>query len=286
MNGFIIVNKPVSFTSNDVVVMIRGALKKKGYKVKVGHLGTLDPNATGVLPISIGKATRLFDFYLKKDKEYIAEFTFGHTTDTFDACGKFTSSNDKISTFEEFSNAINSLVGKYLQIPPIYCAKSINGRKAYDLAREGTEVNLEPKEVEIYSVSDLSKLKENVMSAKICCSSGTYIRAIARDLAIKMDTVGYMSALIRTRAGNFVLSEASHLNCVLSGDVTTFIKPILDYLPLERYALDESLSKKALNGIKIELNNPPMDTFALLIGNELIGLAKYDNGLNIITRLG
>lgn len=285
MNGFIIINKPVSFTSNDVVVMIRGALKKKGYKVKVGHLGTLDPNATGVLPICIGKATRLFDFYLKKDKEYVAEFTFGKSTDTLDACGKINSSNDIISTSADFSLAINSLVGKYMQVPPSYSAKSVNGKKAYDLAREGIEVKLEPKEVEIYSVSDIKEISKNIFSAKIRCSSGTYIRAIARDLATKMETVGFMSALCRTRAGNFKISEAIELASVLNEDITCYIKPILDCLPIERYLLDDSLSQKALNGIKVELFDTPKGIFALLIGGELIGLADNDNGLNIITRL-
>jgi len=265
--------------------MIRGALKKMGIKEKVGHLGTLDPNATGVLPVSIGKATRLFDFFLKKDKEYVAEFTFGKTTDTLDACGNITFINDTISTFEDFSIAINTLKGKYMQVPPSYSAKSVNGRKAYDLAREGKEVTLEPKEVEIFNVSDLKEISANTFSSKICCSSGTYIRAIARDLANLMGTVGYMSALCRTRAGTFNLTEAVELNTLLAGDVTKFVKPVIQYLPLEHYKLDTSLSEKALNGIKVELSSPPKGIFALLINDELVGIAKYENGLNIITRL-
>lgn len=286
MNGFIIVNKPKDYTSNDVVVMIRGALSRNGYKVKVGHLGTLDPNATGVLPICIGKATRLFDYFLKKDKEYVAEFTFGKTTDTLDACGKILFENNKISSFEDFKSALISMTGKYMQIPPKYSAKSINGKKAYDLAREGIEIDLEAKEVEIYSVSEFKEIGQNVFSAKICCSSGTYIRSIAKDLADKMGTLGYMSALCRTRAGTFNIDEAEELNTILNTKVTDYVKPILPYLPLERYDLDEKLSFKALNGIKIELSDAPKGLFALLIKNELIGLASCDNGLKILTRLG
>ncbi|MDD4839991.1 MAG: tRNA pseudouridine(55) synthase TruB [Clostridia bacterium] len=296
IKGFININKPANMTSSDVVVKVRGILHRvTGEKIKVGHLGTLDPQATGVLPIAIGTATKLFDFALKKQKEYIASFTFGKQTDTLDCEGKFLVENKKIPTKEEIIAILPCFVGDIMQVPPQYSAKSINGKRAYDLAREGKNVELGAKSVTVFSIelldekyleenNDIGYEKTDSYIFKICCGSGTYIRSLARDIGEKTDTVAYMSSLIRNKSGEFILDnsvkfeefEQNPLNFILP------IETILNGLP--KYNFPEPLAEKFLNGIKVTLEIPQGE-FRVYHNNSLLGIGKNEQGNLKLVRL-
>ena len=217
MKGFVNINKPSGMTSSDVVVKVRGILRKaSGEKQKVGHLGTLDPIGTGVLPIAVGSATRLFDYMQEKVKVYRATFVFGQTTDTLDITGKITGESDAFPTREQIDVAVSAIHGEIDQIPPQYSAKSVDGVRAYDFARKGIEVDLKPKRITIYYIKTVDcdldgtpyKLDKNEYAFEIACSSGTYIRSIARDLAGALGTVAYMSSIHRIKSGDFEIQDA------------------------------------------------------------------------------
>lgn len=207
MNGFINVLKPVGATASDVVVCIKHILHEK-----VGHLGTLDPGASGVLPVAVGKATRLFNLLTTKIKYYRAFFTFGKTTDTLDSYGKVTKMSDKIPDEKELRRAAQLMVGSLQQVPPQYSAISVGGVRSYTLARNGQYAELPSRNVEIYEFSMLRREKRETFVFDIKCSGGTYIRSLARDLATVCGTVGYMSALIRLSSGCFVIDDALTLD--------------------------------------------------------------------------
>ncbi len=234
MNGFINLYKPSGISSANVLNTIKKRFK--GYKV--GHLGTLDPLAEGVLPVAIGKCTRLFDYTLDKIKEYEAEFTFGYQTDTLDRGGVVLYNNGALPSCKSVLQNVKKLVGKVSQIPPIYSAKNVNGMRSYELARNGVSVELKPKQVEIISI-DLISFNEasGVYKFKIACKGGTYIRSICRDLASLLNTYATMTELKRTKSGYFSVQ-----NCVFVDDVkncknvtSLLVNPsdVLDYPTLE-----------------------------------------------------
>lgn len=187
MDGILIVNKPEDFTSHDVVNIVRKILSVK----KVGHTGTLDPKATGVLPILIGKATKLSKYLIEHDKEYIATIKLGEKTNTADLEGQVIKKDLNLKDIlrelneEKVRKVLNSFVGKQKQIPPIYSSIKINGKKAYEYARNGQKVKLEPRDIEIYEI-ELINLKEDEIKFKVACSKGTYIRALCEDIAEKL----------------------------------------------------------------------------------------------------
>jgi len=230
------INKPQGWTSNDVVQKIKHA--KKLYNEKVGHLGTLDPFATGVLPITIGKATRLFDYYLKKDKKYIALFEFGKTTDTLDIYGTITDTCDKKICEADIEKILSKFTGNISQMPPMYSAKKVEGKRAYDVARHGGEVKLQAKDVVVHTFTLLEKnakcIKKylkidekvqkyinftQVFAFEIECSSGTYIRSLVRDVASALGTVGYVVSLVRVQAGRFDIDDSIGLDEYLDGNI-------------------------------------------------------------------
>ena len=203
MDGIISVNKPSGMTFSDVVVRLKGILKTR----KVGHTGTLDPDAAGVLPILIGKGTKLFDYVVKKRKIYIGEITFGTGTDTLDANGKIINKSDVIPSGTEVINALNGFMGLITQIPPMYSAIQYKGRKLYDLAREGVQVDIKSREVTIYNFDYIKQTSANSHLLSIECSAGTYIRTLFKDLAESLGSVAHLSFLLRTKAGDFKLDE-------------------------------------------------------------------------------
>ena len=203
-SGIINVLKPAGISSNAVLSKVKKALNIK----KVGHLGTLDPLGTGVLPVCVGKATRLFDYYLNKDKVYRTVFVFGKTTDTLDSEGLITNQNDVLVSKNDLLNILPEFVGKMDQMPPMYSAKKINGKKAYELARENKEVVLKPKQIEIYNIKLIEELQQNTFLLEVHCSSGTYIRSLARDIGNFCDSSAYLVGLLRTKVGNFKLEDA------------------------------------------------------------------------------
>lgn len=222
--GFINLNKPSGITSAAAVNKI-----KRLVGVPCGHMGTLDPLASGVLPIGIGNAARLFDYFLSKQKTYLAEFTFGVTSDTLDIEGALKPMG-RIPALKEIEDVIPSLVGTVEQIPPDYSAKRVNGKRGYELAREGKSFTLAPKTVNIYSVELLS-MNGPVLSLKIECGGGTYIRSIARDMAAALNTFAVMSALRRVKSGFFTVENSVTLQQVEEDGAEAHIIRTEDVLP-------------------------------------------------------
>ena len=249
LNGFYNVYKTPDMTSSDVVVKLRGILRSKtGVRFKVGHLGTLDPLAEGVLPIAVGSATKLFNFMLDKRKRYRATFVWGETTDTLDRGGSVTATGEKVTDADRVASACSQWVGTYPQTPPAYSAKSVDGARAYDLARRGVEVVLSPKEVTVYAIR-MVEAQDNAFTFEIECSAGTYIRALCRDIADTMGTVGYMSKLYRLQSGEFGIDSAVTL-ANIETDLTAGFLPLADYAAtLSRYDVPETYRKNVENGV-------------------------------------
>ena len=209
INGVINVYKEKGFTSHDVVAKLRGILKTK----KIGHTGTLDPEAEGVLPICIGNATKLCDLIMEKRKTYEAELVLGLKTDTQDMTGEVIEKyNGTIElSDEEITNAIKSFEGDYAQIPTMYSELKVNCRKLYDLAREGIEVERKPRNIYIYGI-DILEIKLPVIRIRVNCSKGTYIRTLCNDIGEKLGVYGCMGYLLRTRTGIFKLDDSVKLS--------------------------------------------------------------------------
>lgn len=204
MDGLLVINKPIGWTSFDVVAKIRGKLKVR----KIGHTGTLDPMATGVLVLCLGKATKLAQQMIGLDKEYIAEITLGAVSNTDDAEGEIVVNKEAgVKSETEIRRALEKFKGAIMQVPPIFSAKKIQGRRAYDLARKGREVKLEPVEVVIYKI-ELLGYKWPVVKVRVSCGKGTYMRALARDLGEVLGTGGYLTKLERTRVGKYSIDQA------------------------------------------------------------------------------
>ncbi len=202
MRGFINLLKPEKMSSAFAV----GAVKHK-FNIPCGHMGTLDPMASGVLPVGVGKASRLFQYLLSKKKVYEAKFVFGYITDTLDITGQTTSQTSLIPTKSQLELATSKFVGEIMQVPPIYSAKCVNGKRGYDLARRGVEFTLSPKKVKIDAFTLIDQLSENEFSFRIECEGGTYIRSLARDIAESLGSLGVMSSLKRTKCGYFNLEN-------------------------------------------------------------------------------
>lgn len=273
MNGFINLFKPSHMTSSNAVVKVRKILHEQ----KVGHLGTLDPLANGVLPIAVGKATKLFNLLLQKQKTYRASFTFGFSTDTLDSDGNVTEKSDAIPNAEQLKEFCKTHVGKQMQLPPAYSAKSVNGERAYRLARKGEEVQLQAREIEIFSFELVGKTDENTFDFEICCSSGTYIRAIARDMAAECGACGHMSALTRTKSGCFDINGSITLEELQDKkqDALVPVEYVLQDLPAYRF--DEKYYSKLKNGVKLPFGE--QNYHRIYCRGQLFGVGKSKDGL-------
>ncbi|MDY3909539.1 MAG: tRNA pseudouridine(55) synthase TruB [Eubacterium sp.] len=209
MNGIIIVNKEKGFTSHDVVAKLRGILHTK----KIGHTGTLDPDATGVLPVCIGKATKVCDLLTEKEKTYEAVIRFGLTTDTLDMTGTVLEEKPVHFTKDQLVETLAAFTGEIDQIPPMYSAIKVNGKKLYELARKGQVVERKPRKVTIYELELLSEnLSENECTIRVRCSKGTYIRSLCQDIGEALGCGAAMKALVRTGVGRFQIGQALTLS--------------------------------------------------------------------------
>lgn len=215
-NAIINLNKPTGMSSFFAVKKVARILGVK----KAGHMGTLDPYGTGVLLIGVNKGTKLFEEYLNKTKTYIATFHFGYETDTLDSEGSVIKENDKVVTIQEIERILPSFLGKKNQMPPNFSAKKINGKRACDLIREGKEVELKPKEIEIFKIECINSFNDNNFVFEITCSSGTYVRSICRDLAYKLSTYGTMVSIIRTKCGAFCIENSCTLDALQNGRIS------------------------------------------------------------------
>lgn len=245
MFGFLSVYKPVGKTSHDVVAYFRKLLKIK----KIGHTGTLDPFAEGVLPICIGNSTRLIE-YLPDDKAYLAFVQFGKATDSYDIEGNVIFQSDKKVAKEDVEQALKKFEGDIEQLPPIYSAIKVNGKKLYEYAREGKSVEIKPRKVTIYKIELKNFDYDNqVAQVYVECSKGTYIRSIANDLGQVLGCGGYLTRLIRTKAGKFLLENSKKMEDFLSKEIVenNLIEPI-SMLNYETYSLNDSEKIDISNG--------------------------------------
>ena len=274
MIGFLNVYKPSGVTSNFVVQKI----KKRFNLKKIGHMGTLDPLACGILPIAVGKATRMFDYSLNKIKRYTAVFDFGYTTDSLDITGQKTENEGYIPSQDEIENATKKLIGKISQIPPIFSAKNVNGMRAYDLARSGVKFELKPKEIIIYKLDLIEKISDYQYKFDILCSSGTYIRAIGRDIANLLNTYACMSFLERTETGNFKLDTSILFDDILtSNDLANNLMTVSDAFPdFDIIDIDKSMYNDVINGKRPKFEKISKNTF-IRCDNNIIGVAKLNS---------
>lgn len=209
ISGVLIINKHAGVTSHRIISSVRKLFDTS----RVGHTGTLDPMATGVLPVLLGRAAKASDYLMMHDKEYICEMKLGLTTDTEDVTGEILSQSDAIPDEKTVLAACASFVGKIEQIPPMYSAVKVDGRKLVDIAREGGEVERKPRPVEIYEI-DVHKVADDVYSMRVACSKGTYIRTLCSDIGKKLGCGAAMQSLIRTKTGQFTLAD-----CVTVGEL-------------------------------------------------------------------
>lgn len=271
MFGFLNVYKPQGKTSHDVVAFLR---RVTGIK-QIGHTGTLDPFAEGVLPICIGKATRLIE-YLKDDKAYIGTVQLGKSTTTYDIEGDTAGVNNNVNvTVDEIESTIQHFRGEIEQLPPVYSAIKVKGKKLYEYARNGEEVKLEPRGVNIYKLDIVSydeKLKQ--LELYIECSKGTYIRSIANDLGEKLGTYGHLIKLVRVKAGDFEVKDSVKLeNLQTKNDVVKHLIYPLEYLDYQKYELNDKEKELVKNGMPISAD--VKDGLVILtFKNELAAVAE------------
>lgn len=277
MKGIINFYKPTDMTSHDAVNILR---RLTGIK-RIGHTGTLDPNVTGVLPLCIGKATRVSEYVLEANKEYVGELTLGSKTTTQDKDGDVVVSSDVIVSEEEIISAFKSFEGEITQIPPMYSAVRHKGKRLYDLARDGVVVERKPRKAIIYELEILS-IKDNKIMFRVVCSKGTYIRTLCNDIGEKLKTYGYMSYLIRTQVGNFSLDKAYSREYLESLTIEEF-KDIL--LPMDMaitnmksFTLKDNLYDKIINGLKIKVETKDLSIrmdYKIYCRDEFIGIGEF-----------
>lgn len=271
--GFINADKPSGVTSSAVVNRI-----KRLTGLPCGHMGTLDPLATGVLPVGIGNAARLFDYFLSKKKEYIAEFTFGVTSDTLDSTGTLVE-RGRVPQAEEIRAVLPDFCGEILQLPPKYSAKNVNGRRGYELARAGVDFELSPKRVQIDEVTllDTASDKANAFCFKIRCGGGTYIRSLARDIAERLGTAAVMSGLKRTQSGCFKIEDAVPPDSLTEENIEGFIVPTETVLPFERLVLSGARREKIFDGVPVSTDYPD-GLYKIYREKVFYGIAEVKNG--------
>ena len=280
MNGILVVNKPKNYTSRDIVNIIGEYLGTK----KIGHTGTLDPIAEGVLVLCIGSSLKLVEILTNHDKEYIAELIIGYETDTLDITG--TKLNEKKIdnlTKEKVIEVLNKYTGEIIQEVPKYSAIKVKGKKLYEYARNNIEVDLPKRKVKIYDIkllSDIEKDKDNnyIFTIKCKVSKGTYIRSLIRDIGISLGSYATMKNLIRTKLGNFNIDEAYTIENIKNNNYK-LINP-LDILPFEKVVVDKNIEKKIKNGMVLDkFFNSDIATI-VNNNNELLAIYKVKDNDN------
>lgn len=256
MNGIICVNKPQGFTSFDVIAKLRGIMKIR----RLGHGGTLDPMATGVLPVFVGTATKACDIMPDNTKSYRAGFKLGQVTDTQDITGEIITSSDMHVSREMLEAIIPDFVGDIMQLPPMYSAVQINGQRLYDLARQGVEVERTPRQIHVYKLI-LTEYDENTREGilEIYCGKGTYIRTIINDIGEKLGCGGIMTSLVRTSSGGFTLAECHTMEEIQQAADENRLEELI--LPIERVfaslpklRLNEVQTRMYKNGVKLDIS--------------------------------
>ena len=276
MNGIVIIDKPAGWTSQDVVSKLRGVLHTK----RIGHGGTLDPMATGVLPVFVGRGTRAVEFFEHAEKTYVATLRLGITTDTEDITGKVLEKKKVSVTKEEFLVILEQFRGEIQQVPPMYSALKINGQKLCDLARKGKEVQRQSRTVTIYK---LECLDFNGDTAKVLvhCSKGTYIRTLCKDIGAALGCGGCMESLRRVAAGAYTIDKAIPLsNLVESDDPEKYLRPVDTlFTAYPAITLTEKQELRCRNGNAFSVNLQDGTYRAYSAKGEFLMLAKVDSGI-------
>lgn len=281
MTGFIVVDKVAGVSSAREVNII-----KKLTGTPCGHMGTLDPMASGVLPVAIGNAARLFDYFLDKRKKYTATFVFGKDSDTLDTTGNIFYEGGRVPCEDEILRVIPDLCGEVMQVPPNYSAKNVNGKRGYQLARENVVFTLPPKKVNVYAIRLLGKAGDDGYRFEIECGGGTYIRSIARDMGKMLDTCAIMSALVRNESGCFRLQDAVGTISLNKENISDYIIPTESVLPYESIYPDEAEAKKLFNGLSVERDLPDGIYKIFSAQGIFYGLAQVNNRiLKVRTKL-
>lgn len=283
MNGILIVNKPKQYTSHDVVAKV-----KKICNEKVGHTGTLDPMATGVLPLLLGQGTKLSKYLINHDKTYIATIQLGQRTDTLDSEGNVIEEKNvdkSILDKQNVQQALKILEGKQIQIPPIYSAIKVNGKKLYEYARKGIDVEIPKREIEIYNIELLNIDMENTtIEFKVHCSKGTYIRTLCETIAENLGTIGYMKELNRTQVGQFELKQSVTIEDIEQNKdneefwnehVITMQKFFENYPDIK---LEEKQLALFLNGVQL-IYDKLDGLYQIKINDNVIGIGTVNNKL-------
>ena len=242
MNGFFNVFKSSGVNSTFIVNKI-----KRIVGLPCGHMGTLDPMASGVLPVAVGKSSRMFDFLADKIKTYEAEFTFGYETDTLDGTGRIVNENDFIPPEESVRKTIKGFIGQIEQVPPKYSANNVNGKRGYELARKGVDFSLKSKSVFVRDFI-LTGKSGNTFSFNIVCGKGTYIRSLCRDLAKELGACATMTKLVRTKSGFFTIENSVTLEKIME-DYAKYLIPSDEVVDYPKILLTSEQTKKMLNGV-------------------------------------
>ena len=277
MDGILILDKPEGFTSFDCVAKLRGIYRMK----KVGHGGTLDPMATGVLPVFFGNATKTIQYAPDSTKEYIAGVSFGIKTDTGDRTGTTTETSDVFPSEEELKKVLEGFVGRSSQIPPMYSALKVNGKKLYDLAREGKTVERKPRDIEIYAL-DLLGYDPGAkrIEIRVGCSSGTYIRTLAENIAEKCGSCATLNSLRRTMCMGFRESEAVKFETLeSSADPAEYLRDMMSvFRDAEDQELDEKNADRFMNGAPVRTDIETDRLIKVRCEDRVLGIARNERG--------
>lgn len=280
MTGFINLNKAAGASSAKEVSVI-----KRLTNTPCGHMGTLDPMASGVLPVAIGNAARLFDYFLDKHKKYVATFRFGVDSDTLDSTGTVMESVGRVPSKEEIEDVLPQFLGEISQVPPRYSAKNISGKRGYELARAGVEFSLPPKTVKIYALKVFDNTANDCYDFEIECGGGTYIRSLARDIAQKLGTHAVMSSLIRTQSGAFSIENSVKSEDLTEENFKNHVIPTESLLPFDSIYPDEKTGFKLFNGLAVSCERPD-GIYKIYKGGVFYGLAEVKQSiLKVRTKL-
>ena len=275
MDGIIVINKPKDCTSHDIVRKARKILNEK-----VGHTGTLDPNATGVLPLLVGKGTQISKYLINHDKTYEAVLKLGEKTDTADREGKTIETKEVQPSNLEKENVekvLKALIGKQEQTPPIYSAIKVNGKKLYEYARSGENVEIEPRTIEIYNL-ELIKIENQEITYKVHCSKGTYIRTLCEQIAEKLGTVGYMKELKRTQVGEFKIEESITIEELENNAEKNLITIEKYFENCKKINLNEKKLQLFLNGVQLT-HDLEDGIYTIYSDEKFIGIGAVKNKL-------
>ena len=279
MNGIILVDKPQGFTSHDVVAKLRGILHER----RIGHSGTLDPMATGLLVVFVGRATRAVEFAESHEKEYIAGLRLGIVTDTQDITGKVLISSEKAVSLEELSEILPEFTGDIMQIPPMYSAIKVDGRKLYDLARSGVEIERKGRPVTIKNLEIIGE-KDGDYILRVVCTKGTYIRTLCNDIGERLGTGAALSSLRRTVAGNFSIEDAHTIDEILKltekGELDKILQPVdILFSEYPSFTVSDWQLKKCLCGNSFEVSETEGKYRVYDVNGVFLMLANVENGI-------